>query len=57
MCVKEGMRLHCPVPMVGRQIENELDIGDTVLPKGTTITVLNNHLVIKLPYVEYLLYL
>ena len=39
MCIKEGMRLHCPVAMVARQINNELDLGHTVLPKDTTISV------------------
>ena len=39
MCIKEGMRLHCPVPIVSREIQNELDIGTTVLPKGTTVGI------------------
>ena len=47
MCIKEGMRLHCPVPMVGRQIQTELDIGDRVLPKDTTLTVIYNFFIKK----------
>ena len=39
MCIKEGMRLHCPVPIVAREIQNDLDIGPRVLPKGTTVTI------------------
>ena len=39
MCIKEGMRLHCPVPMLSREIQNKLDIGPTVLPKGTTVVI------------------
>ena len=39
MCIKEGTRLHCPVAMVARQIKNELDLGDIVLPKDTSISV------------------
>ena len=39
MCVKEGMRLHCPVPIVSRHLSKDLDIGDKVLPEGTAIQV------------------
>ena len=39
MCIKEGMRLHCPVPIVNRHLSKELNIGDRVLPKGTAIQV------------------
>ncbi|XP_053397495.1 leukotriene-B4 omega-hydroxylase 3-like [Mercenaria mercenaria] len=37
MCIKEGMRLHSPVPVVSRDTENEFDLGDRVAPKGTLI--------------------
>jgi len=33
------MRLHCPVPFVQRQIENELTIDGITLPKGSVIDV------------------
>ena len=39
MCIKEGMRLHCPVPIVSREIQHDLDIGPRVLPKGTSIGI------------------
>ncbi|XP_053398220.1 cytochrome P450 4F8-like [Mercenaria mercenaria] len=37
MCIKEGMRLHSPVPVVSRDTENVFDLGDRVAPKGTKI--------------------
>ena len=39
MCIKEGLRLHCPVPIVGREITTDLDIGDRVIPRSTVISV------------------
>jgi cytochrome P450 len=39
MCIKEGMRLHSPVPIVGRDIENDFDLGDRVAPKGTLVQI------------------
>ncbi|XP_060561878.1 cytochrome P450 4F1-like [Ruditapes philippinarum] len=39
MCIKEGMRLHAPVPIVGRDIENDFDLGDRVAPKGTLVQI------------------
>ena len=41
MCIKEGLRLHCPVAIVSRQVKKEFNIGDRVLPKDTTLQV--NH--------------
>ena len=40
MCVKEGLRLHCPVPIVSRHLTKDLNIEDRVLPKGTAIQVI-----------------
>ena len=37
MCIKEGMRLHSPVPIVSRETTKDFDIGDRVVPKGTLI--------------------
>ena len=34
MCIKEGIRLHSPVPAVGRDAETEVDLGDRIAPKG-----------------------
>lgn len=39
MCVKEGLRLHCPVPIVNRHLTKELNMGDRILPKGTAIQI------------------
>ena len=39
MCIKEGLRLHCPVPLVGRELTTDLDIGDRVIPRNTVISV------------------
>jgi cytochrome P450 len=37
MCIKEGMRLHAPVPAITRDITQDFDLGDRVAPKGTTV--------------------
>ena len=42
MCIKEGMRLHCPVAIVARKTTKELDIGDKILPEGTVVQVSQN---------------
>lgn len=39
MCIKEGMRLHCPVAIVGRQTTKPFDLGDTVVPAGTSVII------------------
>ena len=39
MCIKEGMRLHCPVPSIARDMSRDFDLGKLVVPKGTTVGV------------------
>ena len=39
MCIKEGMRLHSPVPMLIRETEKEFQLGDKVFPKGTLVHI------------------
>lgn len=39
MCIKEGMRLHSPVAIVGRVTTKPFDLGDTVLPAGTSVII------------------
>lgn len=39
MCIKEGMRLHSPVAIVGRETTKPFDLGDTVVPPGTSVIV------------------
>ncbi|XP_048238893.1 leukotriene-B4 omega-hydroxylase 3-like isoform X1 [Haliotis rufescens] len=43
--IKEGMRLHCPVPFIQRQLTQPTTIDGTTLPKDTVCTVhlLNLH--------------
>jgi len=38
-CVKEGMRLHAPVPMVSRQVEEPLDMCGRKLPPQTLVQI------------------
>ncbi|KAJ8320456.1 hypothetical protein KUTeg_002043 [Tegillarca granosa] len=38
-CIKEGLRLHCPVPFVQRKITKELKIDDVTFPAGTSFTI------------------
>ena len=45
MCIKEGLRLHCPVPIIGRETTKEFTLGDRVFPKGTQLTVLHSSLI------------
>ena len=33
------MRLHAPVPLIGREIEKELDLDGVRLPAGTNVQV------------------
>ncbi|XP_053397494.1 cytochrome P450 4F1-like [Mercenaria mercenaria] len=46
MCIKEGMRLHSPVPGVSRETTQDFDLGDRVVPEGTifilSIWILNH---------------
>lgn len=39
MCIKEGMRLHSPVPIVSRETLHDLDLGDRIAPKGTLFQI------------------
>ncbi|XP_060569104.1 cytochrome P450 4F1-like [Ruditapes philippinarum] len=39
MCIKEGMRLHTPVPIMSRDTAEEFNIGDRVVPKGTLLQI------------------
>lgn len=39
MCIKEGMRLHCPVPFIGRVTTKEMDLNGDKIPPGTYIAV------------------
>ena len=38
-CIKEGMRLHSPVPLVSRHLTQPLDIDGVVLEPGTLIQI------------------
>ena len=38
-CIKEGLRLHPPVPLFGRVTEEDTVIDNNVIPKGTEIAV------------------
>lgn len=40
-CIKEGMRLHAPVAIVGRETTKELRIADLVIPPGVPVGVGN----------------
>ena len=39
MCIKEAMRLHSPVPVIGREVDTEFEIEGVTLPVGTLIDV------------------
>lgn len=39
MCIKESLRLHSPVPFIGRQLENELTIDGITLPKRSLLDI------------------
>lgn len=39
MCVKESLRLHPPVPFVGRELESPLQVNGVTLLPGTLIDV------------------
>ena len=37
MCIKETMRLHSTVPLVGRELSKPLDIDGVTFPAGTVV--------------------
>ncbi|KAK3594422.1 hypothetical protein CHS0354_037447 [Potamilus streckersoni] len=39
MVIKEGMRQHCPVPVVARQLTKDFQIDGHVFPSGTSVAV------------------
>ncbi|ELU04870.1 hypothetical protein CAPTEDRAFT_181976 [Capitella teleta] len=39
MCIKESMRLHCPVPFIERELTKELTIDGVTLPKGSVVDI------------------
>ncbi|XP_035688857.1 cytochrome P450 4F2-like isoform X3 [Branchiostoma floridae] len=39
LCIKEAMRLHCPVPIIGRQISAPIEVEGKVLEVGTITDV------------------
>ena len=39
MCIKEGLRLHCPVAILGRETTRDFTLGDRVFPEGTQLQV------------------
>ncbi|KAK7494593.1 hypothetical protein BaRGS_00014246 [Batillaria attramentaria] len=45
MVIKESMRLHCPVPLISREITQPLSLDGVTIPVGTpcTINIINVH--------------
>lgn len=45
MVIKEGMRLHCPVPFISRRLTKPMTVEGVTLPIGTscTINIMNVH--------------
>ena len=39
MCIKESMRLHCPVPFIQRQTVNEITVDGVTLPPRSLIDI------------------
>ena len=39
MCIKESMRLHCPVPFIERQTTKDMVIDGVTLPPGSILDV------------------
>ncbi|KAL4233204.1 hypothetical protein ACF0H5_007888 [Mactra antiquata] len=37
MCIKEGMRLHPPVPIISRETTKDFDLGDRMAPVGSIV--------------------
>ena len=59
MCIKEGMRLHSPVPFIERQTTKDMDLDGYLLPEGSLVGINiyvlhHNPVVWDEPYVSYL---
>lgn len=39
MCIKEGMRDHCPVPFIQREFTHDFEINGHKFPPGTTVSL------------------
>ena len=39
MCLKEAMRLHSPVPIIGRETTREFELDGVTIPPGTFISI------------------
>ena len=39
MCIKEALRLHTPVPFIGRQLTNPIELDGITLPKDTFVNI------------------
>ncbi|KAI6170769.1 Cytochrome P450 [Aphelenchoides bicaudatus] len=37
--IKESMRIYPPVPFIGRTLQNDVQVGEHLLPKGTSIII------------------
>ena len=37
LCIKESMRMHAPVPTIGREVQDELVVDGVTIPAGTNI--------------------
>lgn len=38
--IKESLRLRTPVPAIGRVLNEDIEIGEYKIPKGTIVTLL-----------------
>ena len=38
-CIKESMRVHPPVPFVGRQLSKDVEINGVTIPKHTNVEI------------------
>ena len=38
-CIKEGLRLHSPVPHIGRVVDREFEIEGHTIPLGTRVDI------------------
>ena len=59
MCLKEALRLHCPVPLIQRMATKDMYLDGYFIPKGTNFTLQlyvmsHNPHVWEKPYVSFL---